>query len=443
MKNSESTRTLGRPELLGLAVGQVIGAGVITVLGAAIAETGRSVPWAYLLAVIFGFVAIVPYIFIASAMRVKGGDYSIVSALGGELLGGAYGLIKLNGMLPMALYGTSFALYFTSIFPQVNKKIVGITILSIFFILNLFGVELMAKVQKVMTAVLIITLLGFIIFGLKNLQYNPIDFGTQDYFLKGKEGFISAFILLIYSTSGHYLTINYSNEAKNSKRDIPWAIVVTTFIIAVIYVFTAIVAANVLPVKEVAGKPLTDVAKIIFPTILFAAYTLFGPGMCLTTTMNSSMVAYTRPIHRAAMDGFLPKVFAKTNKRNVPIVMITICYLVGIIPIAAGLPVKDITNNLVLVGYFTKIIVDLCILNLPKKYPSEWKDSHLNMNTVIFKIIIYFSIIVQLFITYWAAKNMTPKLLLINIIYILIAFLYATYRYKCGKTKVKSSISND
>lgn len=443
MENKKSVQTLGRPELLGLAVGQVIGAGVITVLGAAIAETGRSVPWAYLLAVIFGFVAIVPYVFLAGALRVEGGDYSIVSALGSELLGGAYGLIKLTGMLPMALYGTSFAMYFASIFPDSNQKIVGIIILTVFYVLNLFGVAVMARVQKVMTAVLIISLFGFIVFGLKNLQYNPLNMRTSDYFLNGKEGFLSAFILLIYSTSGHYLTINYSHEAKNAKRDIPWAIGVTSIIIAVIYVLTAVVASNVLPVSQVAGKPLTDVARIIFSPLLLALYILFGPGMCLTTTMNSSMVAYTRPIYRAAVDGFLPTFFAKTNKNQVPIIMLTICYLIGVIPIAVGLSVKNITNNLVLVSYFTKIIVDICIWNLPKKFPQAWRESHLYMKLTLFRMIIGISIIAQLFITYWAAKNMTTGLLIINITYIVGAFLYAIYRYKSGKANVKISVSQD
>src|SRR5699024_7009315 len=141
--------------------------------GAAITETGRSAPWAYLLAVIVGFIAIVPYVFLSSTLRISGGDYSIVSLLAGDKIGGIYGLIKVTGMLPMALYGTSFAMYFNSIFPSANKTVVGVAILVLFYILNLRGIEIMAKAQKYMTTFLLIAMGSFIVFGLFNLSANP------------------------------------------------------------------------------------------------------------------------------------------------------------------------------------------------------------------------------------------------------------------------------
>lgn len=443
MAESNTKRILGRPELLALAIGQVIGAGVVTVLGAAITETGRSAPWAYLVAVIVGFIAIIPFVLLSSTLRISGGDYSIVSLMAGDKVGGIYGLIKITGMLPMALYGTSFAMYFNSIVPAADKRVVGVAILVVFYILNMLGVEIMAKAQKYMTTFLLIAMGAFIIFGLFNLSSNPFDASTEDFLPNGMNGFLTAFTLLIFSTSGHWLTINYSNEAKDSKRDIPWAIMVTSLIIGIVYTLIGIVAANVLPVAQVAGRPLTDVAAVIFPPILLAGFIVFGPGMCITTTANSSMVTYTRPVVKAAKDGFLPEFFSRENKRGASSVMLTICFIIGVIPIILNFSVSLITSNLVLISYGTKIFVNLCLLRMPDKFPEEWKASHMHISDSAFRVVVLISCIAQIFIAYWAAKNMTPMLLIVNIGFVVLASIYGMYRYNTGKANVKANVLSE
>ena len=58
--------TLGRTELYALAIGQVIGAGVITLIVPAIKMTGYSAWLAYFVAILMGFVMILPFVFISS-----------------------------------------------------------------------------------------------------------------------------------------------------------------------------------------------------------------------------------------------------------------------------------------------------------------------------------------------------------------------------------------
>ena len=72
---------LGIKELTSLAAGQVIGAGVVTLVGQAIGVTGRSVWLAYATAILLGFCIIFPYIMLSSMIRVKGGNYTFVSTI--------------------------------------------------------------------------------------------------------------------------------------------------------------------------------------------------------------------------------------------------------------------------------------------------------------------------------------------------------------------------
>lgn len=89
---------LGFKELLALSVGQVIRAGVVTLVGQAIGATGRSAYLSFAFAVVLGLCIILPYIMLSSMVRVNGGNYSFVATILGERWGGMYGMaFTLNG----------------------------------------------------------------------------------------------------------------------------------------------------------------------------------------------------------------------------------------------------------------------------------------------------------------------------------------------------------
>ena len=64
---------LGFWDLMGASVGQIIGAGIMTLLGAAISMTGRSVPVAFLIAAVITICQYAPLVFIAGTVRLRGG----------------------------------------------------------------------------------------------------------------------------------------------------------------------------------------------------------------------------------------------------------------------------------------------------------------------------------------------------------------------------------
>ncbi len=67
---------LERGDLFAIAVGMVIGSGMVTLIGPAMAYTGYSVWLAYLTAIVMGFFMVFPYIILGGTMRVAGGPYS-------------------------------------------------------------------------------------------------------------------------------------------------------------------------------------------------------------------------------------------------------------------------------------------------------------------------------------------------------------------------------
>jgi APA family basic amino acid/polyamine antiporter len=78
MSNSEHQlkQVLGFWDLMAASVGQIIGAGIMSLTGAAIAMTGKSVPIAFIISAFLTIFRAVPYVFINSTIRLNGGAYN-------------------------------------------------------------------------------------------------------------------------------------------------------------------------------------------------------------------------------------------------------------------------------------------------------------------------------------------------------------------------------
>ena len=159
---------LGKSELYSISIGQVIGAGIITLIGPAVALTGQSTWFAYFGAIILGFFLIMPILFLTATLRLGGGYYSLIAGLAGVKPAGMYAIAFLTQPLTMSLFGVSLGIYAESLWPSLNGQYIGIAFLTFFFVVNLFGVNIMAKVQKWMTVPLLAALLMFIIAGFRS-----------------------------------------------------------------------------------------------------------------------------------------------------------------------------------------------------------------------------------------------------------------------------------
>ena len=181
--------TLGKVELFALAIGQVIGAGVITLIVPAIKMTGYSAWLAYFVAILMGFVMILPFVFISSTLRLGAGNYSLLCDLAGPRVGGMFCFMYLTQCLSLSLFGASASAYLGDIIPvlstPVARIIVGVSLLTFFYIVNMMGVDIMAKAQKLMTWMLIAALVLFAIVGIFKIKLPIFDFSDPNFMING------------------------------------------------------------------------------------------------------------------------------------------------------------------------------------------------------------------------------------------------------------------
>lgn len=410
--------TLGRTELYALAIGQVIGAGVITLIVPAIKMTGYSAWLAYFVAILMGFVMILPFVFISSTLRLGGGNYSMLCDLSSPRTSGIFAYMYLTQCLSLSLFGASAAAYLGDIIPALNshwaRVIVGVTLLTFFYVVNLMGVDIMAKAQKMMTWLLIAALILFAIVGIFKMKLPIFDFSDPNFAINGwgitfnngqiSGGFLGAVLLFVYSTQGYYMTTAYGRDSKNARKDIPFVLLLCVPTLCILYVGVAMAGVGVMSVEEYGNSTtLVFAAQRIFPTWLFYFFIIGGPIMALLSTLNSS--------------------FAYNS-----------------ITIVFGLSITTITNMVQLITSAFAILNFTAEIKMPKKYPDAWKQSRYHVPDGLYYTICCVSLALFLVVLWKSLLSMNIGLAVINVVVIVIAGLIGFWRSKTGNIEIHTSV---
>ena len=376
---------LKRSDLFAIAVGMVIGSGMVTLIGPAMAYTGYSVWLAYLVAIVMGFFMVFPYIILGSTMRVAGGPYSIVTNLAGVSAGGLVAYSKLVTPILNSSFALALGLYLNNLLPNLSVKVLAIAGIVILFLLNLMGMDVFARASKVMSTILLITMVLYVIFGLTQIRQPIFDFSGDKMFTGGFKGFMLAALLLINSANGYFNVLWYGKDAKKATKDIPVASMMCLPCLLFIYVGLAMVTGGVLPHDEVAGaETILPAAKEILPGIIYKIFMIGGPIMAIITTLNGVFNDVKYPVAQAAKDGWLPKAILKENRFGAPYLVYTYTLIVVILPILVDMSIVTITNIFQVITFFMNVTVVYAIAQLPKKYPKAWEKNrfHLSKNSL-------------------------------------------------------------
>ena len=385
---------LGFGDLMGSAVGQIIGAGIMSLMPSAIAMTGRSVPLAFLIAATITCIGAIPNIFLASTVRLRGGAYTQMAMLGGPVFAGMSVITTFTGCFSLAMYCNSLADY------------VG----------DLFAWEAGTKKMAALAVILIFSLIIFAVMGIGKVQWEGYFDNSDGYFMSGGlMGLLQAGGLLTFATGGATSVLNFSAEAKNPTRDIPLVMIVSTLAVAVMYGFLAFVAAGVLPYEEVAGQNLTVVANFVLNRPLYILFVVGGAGCALASTLNNQLATAPKPMMQMCDDGWLPAKVASLNKRNSPYIIQTILFVVGAVCCVSGLSISVLSNMCILASAISNVVVFWNTRKIPDMFPDQWAKSPYHISRGLLTVICAISTCASLFNSYLNASSLSTTLLILNV----------------------------
>lgn len=432
---------LKRVDLFAIAAGMVIGSGMVTLIGPAMAYTGYSVWLAYLAAIIMGFFMVFPYIILSGTLRVAGGPYSIVTNLGGVSAGGLICYSKLVAPILNGSFALAFGLYMHELLPMFSAKVLAIASVIILFILNLLGMDVFAKASKLMSGILLVTMVVYVVFGLTHIRQPIFQFSGDKMFTGGFVGFMMAALLLINSANGYYNVLWYGKDAKSATKDIPIASILCVPCLLFIYVGLAMVTGGILPYEEVAGAPtILPAAQEILPGGIYKLFLLGGPIMAITTTLNSVFNDVRYPITQAAIDGWLPKKIVKENRFGSTHLIHIYTLIIVLTPIIFDMSIVTITNIFQVITFFMNVTVVYSISRVPKKYPEAWSKNkfHLSTGALYVFCIISFAIYTIIFIK--GLISLEPVYGIVAVVVMIGFILLGIYMSKKGGIHVETSV---
>jgi Amino acid transporters len=435
----ELKRVLGRRDLFGMAMGNVIGAGVMALTGIAIGMTGRSVPLSFLIAAFFVTLIAGPSVIIGGTLRLRGGWYTQVGLLLGQKFSGIFLMMFVFTNISIAMYALSFADYFMGLvgLEPVWRKLIAGTTLTVFYVLNVVGVSAAAKTQNVIVVLMCLALALFAGFGVFKIQ--PGYFEPEGFMTGGVVGLMSAAALVSFAAGGATQIVNFSAEAKNPTKDLPVVIIGATLMVALLYAFISVVAAGVLPLDQVANKPLTAVAKEVLPAPLYVFFMVGGAMFALVSTLNAQLGWATRPIIQACEDGWFPRSLAALGKNKTPYKLLTIYYFFGLIPILAGLDIGTVADYTLVLYNSSMILICVSVVNLPQAVPELWAKSPFHMSSRLLKTFVTLGVIACCIQIYMLLNLFSRGHLYGSIALFGICVLYAFARDKTGMVKVETS----
>ena len=327
-ERSNLKRTISLVHLVGIEVGQSIGAGIFALTGIALALTGPSLPLAFLAAAVPVAMAMAVLAMLASAQPISGGTYyygsrffSPVASFTGVW---AYILGAVLGMFP--LYALTGATFLQAVLPSLPRLPVALALLAVFYLTNLLGARIAIWVQAIMVVLLLAALGLFSGLGLPQVRiehFSPL-------FTGGLGGFAVAASILTFTILGANAAVELGDEIVEPRRNIPLSFLISIPLVTLVYVIIAVVAAGVAPWVGRQEDSLAAVAAGFMSGPAFVYFVLGGGFLAVVTTLNATYLWGTKSLVVISEDGLFPRALARISPRlGTPHWFLTIIFLVS------------------------------------------------------------------------------------------------------------------
>lgn len=429
---------IGLPGLVSIGIGSVIGAGIFSMMGTSIGYTGRSVVLALIIASFLVFGQNFRPFMLSSMFALDGGRYEQSALTVPPLISGATAVNFLMQNLSRSVMAIGIAQYLASIVPVLNDHItlVAFVVMTLAFATSLLGNHFIAKIQTVIVVCMYLSLGLFAVFGI--LNRDPSAYAGEPYLYNGGFGLLAATVSISYACQGAPNIIDVTKDAKDPKKLVPIALVITTVAVAVLYAVLGYAASCSLPYSQIANASLGVVARNVMPGALFLFFVIGGAIGSLATTLLGCIAAMPWPIYASAKDGWLPAVFQKTTKKGYPWVVMLAMYLIAIIPILGGFSLSTIVSYLLVPGAIINIASNLVNFRIPEEFPKAWEERTIRLSATGYRVCNAVSCVLNAIVALISLSSLDLFNLCCNLAMTAFLFLWAWIRIKTNKVDLES-----
>jgi amino acid transporter len=309
-------RGLGKWDLTALVINTLVGAGIFGLPAKVFGLAGSYSLPAYLACALLASLIVLCFAEVGSRFAETGGPYLYARYTFGPWVGFGMGwLMWLARITSFAALSNLLVAYLGFFWPALaagaGRAGVITVIVLVFAVVNLLGVRESARMSNLLTVAKLIPLLVFVAVGvffaaperLAPAVSSP-DFGS----------FSKAVLLLVFAFTGFEMAGIPSGEARDPKRHLPFALIVSIAGVTLLYLSIQFVCMETLPGLAGSDKPLADAARIFlgpWGASLIAA----GAVISVAGTLNAIMLAGPRLLFAMAEQGQLPAFLGAAHRR--------------------------------------------------------------------------------------------------------------------------------
>jgi len=315
----ELVRAIGRWSLVALVVNSIIGSGVFGLPSVVAGLIGNLSPYAVLAAGAGMSVIIACFAEVASRFQQAGGPYLYARAAFGRFMGiQTAWMLWLGQVAAPAANANLFVIYLGEFFPHakdpVPRAIILTLLVGLLTVINIRGVRAGTHVSNLFTAAKLVPLFAVIILGIFVLHAHHWQIASPAVENTGTSQWLKALLLLVFAYGGFETALAPMSEAKNPRRDAPFALFTALVLCTGIYALIQWLVIGVLPNAAHSQRPLADVARLAVGPV-GAALIAIGALISFYGYLSAKILAMPRIPFALAEQGDFPEAFAAIHRK--------------------------------------------------------------------------------------------------------------------------------
>jgi amino acid transporter len=348
-------RELGRWDLTAIGINQVIGAAVFAQPSLYAASIGAWSPWLVGAMGVASLLIALSFAEVSSRFDATGGPYLYTRAAFGRFAAFEVGWMQwvtrtVSWAAVINVLATSLGFYLPALTSGWPRAVLMSAIIGTIAVINIRGIRLSSFVLNVLTVGKLLPLLVFVGVGMFFIDTSRLATGSAPSF----GDLSSTALLLIFAFGGYEVIPVPAGEARNPRRAVPFALIVTILTVAVVMTAVQIVALGTLPGLATSRTPLAD-ASLLFLGAGGAALMTLGAVFSTSGNNMGQALSGSRSMFALAEHGDLPRVFGLVHPTfRTPVTAILVTSAVALVLALSGgyatLALASATSRLVVYG---------------------------------------------------------------------------------------------
>ena len=310
---------MGRWTLVALVINSIIGSGIFGLPSLVWKLVGSAAPWAYLLAGAGIGVIMLCFAEVASRFSDAGGPYLYACAAFGRFLGIEMGWVLWLVRLSAAAAGANlFIIYLAEFWPGAKQPLASalvlMALLGVLAAVNYRGVKSGARMSNVFTVAKLVPLGLFVVAGAIFMLLRGAPTSSASTAHPAVGNWNQAIMVLLFAYGGFEGAMMPLAEAKDPRRDAPFALLVSLAVCAALFTLVQIVVQGMLADPGQTDRPLAAAAHQFLGTA-GARFISLGALVSVYGYLSANLLNTPRLTFALAEHNDFPRIFAAVHPR--------------------------------------------------------------------------------------------------------------------------------